>query len=191
MSVTLEQASQVLESAELIYDARQIDQALEQLANKINDTVAQLDTGDQPVLVICIMNGGLILTGQLLTRLNFPLHLDFIHATRYRNQTSGGEMEWKVEPHQSIQNRSLLILDDILDEGYTLDAVVRYCKGKGASHVIPAVMVEKKHQRRKPGIACEFIGLPVDDRYVFGFGMDYKGYHRNLNSIFAVAEEHQ
>ena len=149
MSVTLEQARQVLESAEQIYDASQIDQALEQLASKINVTVAQLDTGDQPVLVICIMNGGLILTGQLLTRLNFPLHLDFIHATRYRNQTSGGEMEWKVEPHQSIQNRSLLILDDILDEGYTLDAVVRYCKDEGASHVIPAVMVEKETSASK------------------------------------------
>ncbi|MCW8957097.1 MAG: hypoxanthine-guanine phosphoribosyltransferase [Gammaproteobacteria bacterium] len=191
MSVTLQQARQVLESADLIYDARQIDQALDQLANKINTAVAQLDTGDQPILAVCIMNGGLILTGQLLPRLNFPLHVDFIHATRYRNQTSGGELEWKVEPHQSIEGRSLLILDDILDEGYTLDAVVRYCKDKGASHVIPAVMVEKKHKRRTPGIACEFIGLAVEDRYVFGFGMDYKGYHRNLNGIYAVSEQHQ
>lgn len=188
MSVTLQQAREVLESAELIYDARQIEQALDKLANKINETMVQLDTGDQPILAICIMNGGLILTGQLLPRLNFPLQVDFIHATRYRNQTSGGELEWKVEPHQPLLGRSLLILDDILDEGYTLDAVVRYCRDKGASHVITAVMVEKKHHRRKPGISCEFIGLPVEDRYVFGFGMDYKGYHRNLNGIYAVAE---
>lgn len=191
MPVTLQQARQVLESAELIYDARQIDQALDQLANKINTTVAQLDTDDQPMLVICIMNGGLILTGQLLLRLNFLLQVDFIHATRYRNQTSGGELEWKVEPHQSIEGRSLLILDDILDEGYTLDAVVNYCKAKGAAHVIPAVLVEKQHDRRKSGISCECIGLSVEDRYVFGFGMDYKGYHRNLNGIYAVAEEHR
>jgi len=191
MSVTLQQARDVLESADLIYDASQIDQALDVLANKINDTVAQLDSGDQPMLVICIMNGGLVLSGQLLPRLHFPLHVDFIHATRYRNETSGGELEWKVEPHQSIQGRSLLILDDILDEGHTLDAVVRYCQDKGASHVISAVMVEKKHARRTPGVVCDFIGLVVDDRYVFGFGMDYKGYHRNLNGIYAVAEQQQ
>lgn len=189
MSVTLQQARDVLESADLIYDASQIEQALDQLANQINDAVAQLDTGDQPMLVICIMNGGLILTGQLLPRLTFPLQVDFIHATRYRNQTCGGELEWKVEPHQSIEGRSLLILDDILDEGYTLDAVVAYCEDKGARRVIPAVMVEKKHGRRKSGISCEFIGLTVEDRYVFGFGMDYKGYHRNLNAIYAVAED--
>ncbi|MFW2373218.1 MAG: hypoxanthine-guanine phosphoribosyltransferase [Gammaproteobacteria bacterium] len=191
MSVTLQQARAVLESADLIYDASQINQALDLLAEKINMAVTQLDTGDQPMLVICIMNGGLILSGQLLPRLNFPLHVDFIHATRYRNQTSGGELEWKVEPHQSIQGRSLLILDDILDEGYTLDGVVGYCQDQGAAHVISAVMVEKKHGRRKPGVGCEFIGLVVEDRYVFGFGMDYKGYHRNLNGIYAVAEEAQ
>ena len=97
-------------------------------------------------------------------------------------------MEWKVEPHQSINNRTLLILDDILDEGYTLDAIIDYCKGKGAKKIMTAVLVEKKHDRRKPGVQCDFIGLTVDDRYVFGFGMDYKSYHRNLNAIYAVSD---
>ena len=190
MTVTPEEAQQVLQQAELIYDAGQISTALDQLAEKITQAVADRQFAEQPVIVISVMNGGLILSGHLLTRFTFPLQVDFIHATRYRNQTSGGELEWKVEPHQSIKGRTLIILDDILDEGYTLQAIVDYCKQQGAERVISAVLVEKKHDRRTPDVHCDFIGLEVEDRYVFGFGMDYKGYHRNLNGIYAVAEQH-
>jgi hypoxanthine phosphoribosyltransferase len=188
MSVSPQQAQQVLEQAELIYSAAQISVALDQLAAQISHAVADYANADQPVIVISIMNGGLILSGHLLTRLNFPLQVDFIHATRYRNQTQGGELEWKVEPHQSIKGRNLIILDDILDEGYTLDAIIRYCEQQGADNIISAVLVEKKHDRRTPNVRCNFIGLQVEDRYVFGFGMDYKGYHRNLNGIYALAD---
>ncbi len=188
MTVSIEQAQHVLETAELLYTGSEIEVALDDLADKINHAVKGIQN-DQPVIVISVMNGGMVITGQLITRLDFPLQVDFIHATRYRNQTMGGELEWKVEPHQSIQGRNLIILDDILDEGYTLDAVVKYCYEKGAAHVMPAVLVEKKHERRKPGVSCDFIGLEVEDRYVFGFGMDYKGYHRNVDAIYAVSDQ--
>ncbi len=188
MSVTQQQAQQVLQQADCLYDARAISRALDQLAIEISERVAERVNGDQPVIVVSVMNGGLVLSGHLLTRFKFPLHVDFIHATRYRNQTSGGELEWKVEPHQSIQGRHLIILDDILDEGYTLKAIIEYCRTQGAASVTSAVLVEKQHDRRAPGAECDFIGLTVEDRYVFGFGMDYKGYHRNLDGIYAVGE---
>ena len=188
MSVSPQQAQQVLQQAECIYDAEQISEALDTLADDISQALARQGEPEQPVIVVSVMNGGLVLSGHLLTRFKFPLHVDFIHATRYRNQTSGGELEWKVEPHQSIKGRSLIILDDILDEGYTLQAIVNYCRQQGAASVISAVLVEKKHNRRTPDVHCDFVGLQVEDRYVFGFGMDYKGYHRNLNGIYAVAD---
>ncbi len=188
MTVTVEEAQRVLANAELIYNAEQISHALDKLAIDISNAVTGYIT-DKPVIVISVMNGGLILAGHLLTRFKFPLQVDFIHATRYRNQTSGGDLEWKVEPHQAIAGRTLIVLDDILDEGYTLDAIVRYCHEKGANKVFSAVLVEKKHNRRGKGISCDFIGLEVEDRYVFGFGMDYKSYHRNANGIYAVAEQ--
>lgn len=188
MTVSIEQAQQVLETADLLFTGSEIAVALDDLAVRINQAVKSIQN-EQAVIVICVMNGGMVITGQLITRLNFPLQVDFIHATRYRNQTMGGELEWKVEPHQSIQGRTLIILDDILDEGYTLDAVVKYCYEKGAAHVMPAVLVEKKHERKKPGVSCDFIGLEVEDRYVFGFGMDYKGFHRNVDAIYAVSDQ--
>lgn len=190
MSVTPKQAQEVLHQADLLHDAAIINQALDKLAKDISAAVADHVYKDEPIIVISIMNGGMILAGHLLPRFNFPLHVDFIHATRYRNQTSGGELEWKVAPHQDIKGRTIILIDDILDEGYTLDAIIQYCKQQGAAKVVSAVLVEKIHDRRKPGASCDFIGLTVPDRYVFGFGMDYKGYHRNVNGIYAVADHH-
>lgn len=190
MSVTPKFAQEVFDHADLLHSAAVIEKAIDKLAQDITAAVAEDIFKEQPVIVISVMNGGLMLAGHLLARLKFPLHVDFIHATRYRNQTSGGELEWKVPPHQSIQGRTLILLDDILDEGYTLDAIIQYCKQQGAAKVISAVLVEKLHNRRKPGARCDFIGLQVPDRYVFGFGMDYKGYHRNANGIYAVADRH-
>ena len=190
MSVTPQQARDVLLQADLIHDAQAINTALDKLASDITAAVANDVYQPQPVIVVSVMNGGLILAGHLLPRLNFPLSVDFIHATRYRNQTSGGELEWKVQPHQSIQGRTLIVLDDILDEGYTLDAIVQAFTEQGAAKIITAVLCEKIHDRRKPGVRCDFIGLTVPDRYVFGFGMDYKGYHRNANGIYAVSAQH-
>jgi len=179
------ESQRVLENAELIVTAQQIDQAINQLASKIN---AQFNKTELPVIILPVMNGGLILGGHLISRLDFPLVVDYMHATRYRNTTSGKDLQWKVKPQQSLKGRSLLIVDDILDEGYTLEAVLNYCIEQKVASVHTVVLVEKDHPRPKANIKCDFTGLQVEDKYVFGFGMDYKGYHRNLNAIYAVKD---
>ena len=188
MSITQNQAQAVLENALLVYDAETISTTIDKMAADIEAEVSKTNDDPMPIIVISVMNGGLILTGHLLTRLNIPLQVDFIHATRYRNKTSGGDLEWKVEPHQSINNRRVLIVDDILDQGYTLDEIVKYCKSKNVRKIWTAVLVKKNHPREKADIQCDFVGLNVEDQYVFGFGMDYKSYHRNLNAIYAVKD---
>ncbi len=180
-----EQAKQVLASADLIYSSGQVQQAIYDLAIQINQKFANVL---QPVLVLPIMNGGLVLSGQLITRLSFPVEIDYIHATRYRNETIGSELQWKVKPQNSLENRTILIIDDILDEGHTLQNVVDFCQSQGAEQVCSVVLVEKNHDRLKAPIKSDFVGLTVEDRYVFGFGMDYKGYLRNLDAIYAVSE---
>ena len=176
-------AKQILDDAELIYTEAQIQESINNLALEIN---TKLSATTSPVVVLPVMNGGLILSGQLITRLKFPVEIDYLHATRYRNKTTGSDLQWKVKPQSSLENRTLLIVDDIFDEGHTMQAVVEYCKSENAAQVYSAVLVEKKHPREKAAIKSDFIGMVVEDRYVFGFGMDYKGYHRNLNAIYAV-----
>lgn len=179
-------AAQVLAQAECVYTAAQLEQTLQQLAEQINAQLSPLSE-QQPVLLMPVMNGGLVLCGQLMTRLTFPLQVDYLHATRYRGETRGSDLHWKASPQQSLQGRTLLIVDDILDEGYTLQAVLEYCREQGAAQVYSVVLVEKNHPRARANIKADFTGLVVEDRYVFGFGMDYKGYHRNLNGIYALA----
>ena len=87
-----------------------------------------------------------------------------------------------------MQNRHVLIIDDILDEGLTLAAIVEYCQNNGAQTVETAVLVDKRHNRKHFSKA-NYVGVEVNDRYVFGYGMDYKGYLRNVNGIYALGED--
>jgi len=153
------------------------------LSSKLNARLL----GENP-LVLCVMKGGIVFTGHLLTRLSCTPELDYIHVTRYRNQTSGGELEWLVYPETPIAGRTVLILDDILDEGITLNAIVEYCHTQDAKEVITAVLLHKKHDRCKAGVSSDYVALEVEDRYVFGFGMDYKGQLRHINAIYAIGE---
>jgi hypoxanthine phosphoribosyltransferase len=172
----------VLDEADLLASPEQIEEALEQLTVDISNRLA-----DKVPVVFCIMNGGLVLAGQLLPRLGFPLEVGYMHATRYRGDTSGSaELHWQATPSVSMDGRSVLILDDIFDEGHTLAAVVQACRAQGATEVLTAVMANKMHDRKTPDLQVDFYGLQIEDRYVFGFGMDYRGFWRNAPGIYAV-----
>lgn len=179
----LEMLEQVLDKAELIYDAGQISQALDELASVLDARLKNVNP-----LVLCVMQGGIVFTGHMLTRMHCMPELDYVHATRYHNQTLGEELDWLVYPRTSLYGRTVLILDDILDEGLTLQAIRDFCLEQGATEVISAVLLHKKHDRCVKNIAADYVALEVQDRYVFGFGMDYKGQLRHLNSIYALAE---
>lgn len=182
----LDHIERVKKTADCLHNAKAVAKAYDRMAVDITRVLS----GKNP-LVICLMNGGLISAGQLLPRLDFILQVDFVHATRYREQTAGGsKLNWLVKPHQLLRDRHILLIDDILDEGMTLYEVVQYCKKENAKSVHTAVLADKKHDRRQPvGFKAEFTGLEIEDRYVFGCGMDYRGYLRNANGIYAVADE--
>lgn len=184
MSLThMQRIRHTLAHAERIYSEQDIDAAYDRMAAAITSRL-----GDSNPLVLCVMVGGLIPAGQLLPRLLFPLQIDYLHATRYQDTTQGGELNWIVRPRHSLENRVVLLIDDILDEGITLAALCDACHTAGAREVHTAVLLDKVHDR-KNGLKATFTGLEVQDRYVFGCGMDYQGYWRNLPGIYAIAEE--
>ena len=171
-----------MQQADCLHNASDVETALEEMARAISRVLA-----DRDPLLVCLMNGALVPFGILLPKLQFPLQVDYIHATRYGDRLQGGELKWIAGPFISPQDRTILLIDDILDEGATLAAIETYYRRQGARAVYKAVMV-KKERARTLDIDAEFIGLTVPDRYVFGFGMDYKGYLRNAPGIYAVAE---
>jgi hypoxanthine phosphoribosyltransferase len=173
---------QVIASADLLFSEAEVEVAIDNIAKTINLSLADCDP-----LLLCVMNGGIVLAGKLITKLNFPITMDAINASRYRNQTRGGEIDWIQKPRTELKNRTVLIVDDILDEGLTMLAIYDYCREQGASSIYSAVLLNKNLGHPKP-IRADFVGLEVENRYVFGYGMDYKGYCRNAAGIYACKE---
>lgn len=179
----MKQLQQVFDTAECLYSMTEIDAALERVATTLIAHYADLNP-----LLLCVMKGSVITAGHLLPKLPFPLELDYIHASRYGDETVGGELTWHHSPHTAIENREVLLIEDIHDEGVTLQNLRSYCEQAGARTVKCVTLIEKLHDN-KVGTPPEFVGLTVPDRYVFGFGMDYRGYWRNAPGIYAVKED--
>lgn len=176
-------ARQILETAELIHSAASVDAAITRVAAEISATLK-----DAYPLVLSVMGGAIVFTGRLLPLLEFPLDFDYIHASRYGAATSGGAIEWRVEPKGNVAGRVVLVLDDILDAGETMLAIRERVLGLGASAFYCAVLTDKKKTAAKP-IRPDFVGLLLPDRYVFGCGMDVHGAWRNLPAIYATGKE--
>jgi len=180
--ITAQQAWSVLSRADLLYSADQVEKALDAMASGISQKLSGTDP-----LVVCVLTGGVVPFGLLLPRLQFPLQIDYVHATRYGKKLHGGQLQWISGPHQEIHGRTVLLIDDILDEGTTLAGIEARYRAEGAREVYKAVLV-LKDRARTHDVTADFVGLVVPDRYVFGYGMDYKGYLRNAPGIYAEAE---
>ena len=178
-----QQAWEVLGSAEEVCSAATVAQAVTRIAAEITRVLAD----DNP-LVLSVMGGAVVFTGQLLPLLRFPLDYDYLHLTRYGNATTGGRTEWKAFPLEAVAGRVVLVVDDILDEGYTMAEIRTRILAAGARRCYCAVFADKDIGKSKP-IAADFVGVRLPNRYVFGFGMDVKGAWRNLPGIYALKEQ--
>jgi hypoxanthine phosphoribosyltransferase len=175
------EAEAVLRDADCLHDEAAVQRAYDQLAQRISAEYA----GRNPLL-LCVMIGGFVPAAEIGKRLTFAFELDYLHATRYRGATKGGGLLWKRQQEKILVGRDVLVIDDILDEGHTLVAIRKALEEFRPASLKIAVLVEKLHDRRAPEARAEFIGLQVEDRYVFGCGMDYKEYWRQLPAIYAV-----
>jgi hypoxanthine phosphoribosyltransferase len=175
------EAEAVLRDADIVHAPEQVTLAFETMGRTISGALR----GRNP-LVLAVMLGGMIPTARLLSRLDFPLDIDYVHATRYRGATRGRDLVWLARPTTPLDDRVVLVVDDIFDEGLTLAAILDDCRARGAAEVLSAVLVDKAHERKAALKRADFTGLTVPDRYVFGCGMDYHGHFRNLRGIYAV-----
>ena len=164
-----------LPQSDRLFDRIALEAAIRRMAEEIRRDYAQ---DARPPLFLTVMNGGMLF-GALLA-------LDYLHATRYRGDTTGRGVEWLRKPAVPLLKRRVLLIDDILDEGHTLNAVIRACEAEGAADVRVAVLARKVHERCVPGLTGDYVGVEVPDRYVFGFGMDYYEQGRNLPGIYAL-----
>lgn len=179
-----EKYSHILNQAEKLYSTEDMENALDKMAGEIT---AQLK--DKNPLFICVLNGAMVPMGQLIPRLNFPLQIDYIHATRYQGKIEGGELEIVAKPRSSLKDRVVVLVEDIIDTGVTLKSVVDYCYGEGAKEVLTATLIDKQDARVENGIQnADFVGLVIPNKFIIGYGLDYEEYFRNLDGIYVMPE---
>lgn len=178
---------EVQAKASLLYSHEEIKKALDQMAVQMEKVLE-----NQNPIFLTVMNGGLFLASELCLRLQFPLQMDYIHATRYHGEVTGASIHWKREPSLPLEGRVIVVLDDILDGGITLKAITDYCHGRGAASVYTAVLMDKINARLPEGTShADFTGIKEKEHaYVYGFGLDYHDYLRNIPAIYSVAPEH-
>lgn len=173
-------AQRLLDEADMLCPADEVNRAVTRMAEEISGKLR-----DEFPVVLSVMGGAAVFTGRLLPLLGFPLEFGAIEVTRYNNETQGREINWRLPPRDNVRDRTVLVVDDILDEGITLAAIRQKLLEMGAKHVYSAVFADKDIGRAKPAHA-DFVGVTVPNRYVFGFGMDAYGLWRNLPAIYAL-----
>jgi hypoxanthine phosphoribosyltransferase len=172
---------QALASASLVCTADEVLQALDRMASAVTEALA-----DKNPIVLAVMKGGAFVATELCKRMAFPYVFDYVHVTRYGPSLTGGELVWKTAPTTALEDRVVLIVDDILDRGHTLSALLASVTTAGAADVLSAVLVQKDLQPAIPRPTVDFVGLTTADLFLFGCGMDYRGYWRGLPEIYGV-----
>jgi hypoxanthine phosphoribosyltransferase len=181
-----ERARALLANAEELVSAEKVQAAVRNVADVLNARFDADGVVEFP-LVLGVMGGAVVFTGSLLPQLRFPLEFDYIHVTRYGDSDQGGDVVWKVIPRQNVTGRTIIVLDDILDEGETLAHVKQRLLDMGAAEVILAVFADKDLGKQKP-VRADIVGLTIPNRFVVGFGMDAHGYWRNLPGLWVIRD---
>lgn len=171
----------VLASARLIHSERAVAGAIDRMADRMSSSIS-----DKDPVILAVMNGGAFIAAELCKRFAFPYEFDYVHLTRYGRRLVGGDIEWRVPPSDTVKGRTVVIVDDVLDRGTTLRALLEALTGAGATEILTAVLVRKRIGERvdRPGI--DFVGLETDDIYLFGCGMDVAGYWRGLPALYGT-----
>lgn len=183
MPPTSAEARELLARSEQLLTPEAVEQAVARVAGEISAALGE----EQPML-LAVMRGAVVFAGHLLPLLRFPLEFDYVDVSRYGKATRGGELEWRVDVPAGVRDRTVLIVDDILDEGHTLAAIRRRLLDARARRVLIAVFADKNLGKAKP-VTADFIGVSLPNRYVFGFGLDVHGLWRNLPAVHALRQD--
>ena len=175
--------SQIQKNTKVLVSSDEINTAVSKIASQLNN-----DYQDKNPIVLCVVKGAIIFTGQLLPKLDFKMELDYVHATRYHGQ-QGMDIQWKYKPDTNFKGRNILLIDDILDIGITLNEITAFCLDNGAKSVKSVVLLEKNIQRPESSIqSADYSGIKIENHFVFGYGLDLDGYWRNTKEIFYVED---
>lgn len=157
---------------------------IDNVAEKINNDFE--GSTDVPI-VLCILNGAIMFTGELMQRLNFPCQLVSTKMTSYVGTSTTGEVQQTMPLTASVKGRRVIIAEDIIDTGLTIKAMKKILIGEGAKEVKVCTMLFKPEAYRT-GEPIDYIGKEIPNRFTLGFGLDYNELGRNLRDIYVLED---
>lgn len=163
----------------------------EQLKTKIHELGQQItkDYQGKEILCIGVLNGAVQFLVHLIEEIKLPLNIDFISVSSYGDSTeSSGTLAWRLKLLQDISNKHVIIVEDIVDTGITLNEVKKeFLKYNPKSLKIASLF--SKPSRREIDVDIDYLGFEIENHYVVGFGFDYQGYYRNLPHVAILPED--
>lgn len=169
----------------VLHTEHEIQRRIAGLAREISERL-----GDDPLTVVGVLNGAVLFVSDLIRHISAPIELAFVSASSYRGGTTSGELTLDFVPERSsIEGRRVLLVDDILDTGKTMRALLDEFVDSGAAEVYGCVLLDKP-SRRVVDCGAEFVGFSIEDAFVVGYGLDYRGLYRNLPYIGVLRPEH-
>ncbi len=163
----------------------------EQIRTRVKEMGAEIarDYKDKDILVVGILKGAVIFMSELVQTIGKPVEMDFMAVSSYgKSSVSTGEVRIVKDLDNSVEGKNILIVEDIIDTGYTLNYLVDNLEKRGANSVRIATFLDKV-DRRKIDIPVDYIGFEVPDEFIVGYGLDYAEMYRNLPFIAALKEE--
>ena len=161
--------------------------AIEKRINALGKEISS-DYAEDELLVICILKGSVLFFADLIKRLSIPVKIDFIKASSYGDNTfSSGKVEVQDLLSDEIKNRKILLVEDIVDSGFTIKRILDYFMKQGASDVKVCTLLDKP-ERRMADVEPDYKGFVILDEFVVGYGMDFDEKYRNLPYIAVLKE---
>ncbi len=168
--------------AETIVSEADLQRRIAELANEINR-----DYQGQDLLLVCILRGGIVFLTDLMRKITVPHTLDFMVVSSYMvgARRSSGQARISLDLRTDIFNRNVLLIEDIVDSGYTIQAVVDVLRVRKPKSLNVCVLLDKV-TRREVEVPVRYRGFVIPDKYVFGYGLDVDEYYRNLPFVGAL-----
>lgn len=159
----------------ILYSQDDINQRLNQLANTITEKYR-----DQFPVIVSVMTGAMVFATDMIKRMNFKLNVDYVDVSSYENSDqSTGQVKLVQDLSHSIKGRPVIIMEDIIDTGYTLQYLTNLLADRGAKSIEICALLDKP-ARRQVNVEADYVGFTVPDEFIVGYGLDYDGLYRNL-----------
>ncbi len=163
----------------------------EEINNCVTNIAKEIDTmyGDEPVFLICVLKGSLPFTTDLMKKLKTDVYVDCIAASSYGEGTvSTGKLTITKDVTIDVAGKNVIIVEDIIDTGFTLSEIKKNIESRGAKSVRIAALLSKP-SRRKVDVKADFMGFEIPDEFVVGYGLDYNEKYRNLPFIAILSRK--